>query len=250
VVARLRVRFAKRGPLRFLSHRDVARAFERALRRAAIPMAYSAGFNPHPRISWVGAASTGAASEAEYVELALAVACDPATAGRALDAALPPGLDIVECVLAGPGGLAERVDASSWRVACTETRPGELAAAVDTLMRRDAVEVERRVKDGRRRIDVRAALVSMTCGVTSDDASSGATNDTCAILDLVVRHTTPAVRPDDVFTALAAVAAFEPAVPPRSTRLMQGRLCQDGSLADPLAPDRDDAERPSGRVEA
>jgi radical SAM-linked protein len=67
---KLRIRYAKRGRLRFTSHRDIQRAFERALRRARVPMAYSAGFTPHPKVSWAGAAPTGVASEAEYVEIA------------------------------------------------------------------------------------------------------------------------------------------------------------------------------------
>jgi len=58
-VQRIRVRFAKRGRLRFLSHRDVARSVERAVRRAGIPVSYSHGFSPHPRLSWIGAAPTG-----------------------------------------------------------------------------------------------------------------------------------------------------------------------------------------------
>ena len=64
-VQKLQVRYAKRGRLRFTSHRDFSRAFERAIFRARIPMAYSSGFNPHPRISYAGAAPTGSASEAE-----------------------------------------------------------------------------------------------------------------------------------------------------------------------------------------
>ena len=66
---RLRVRYAKRGRLRFTSHRDFSRAFERALVRSSVPMAYSSGFNPHPRISYAGAAPTGSESEAEYLEI-------------------------------------------------------------------------------------------------------------------------------------------------------------------------------------
>ena len=83
-VQRLRVRYAKRGRLRFTSHRDFSRAFERAVFRARVPMAYSSGFNPHPRISYAGAAPTGSASEAEYLELALAEVVDPATVHAAL----------------------------------------------------------------------------------------------------------------------------------------------------------------------
>src|SRR5881227_4074775 len=91
-VQRLRIRYAKRGRLRFSSHRDFQRAFERAIRRAGVPMAYSAGFNPHPKISYAGAAPTGAASEAEYVEIGLAQQVEPDRLAAALDEALPQGL--------------------------------------------------------------------------------------------------------------------------------------------------------------
>ena len=57
-------------------------------------MAYSSGFSPHPRISYPNAGATGAASEAEYLEIGLATACDPDKVKDALDAALPPGLDV------------------------------------------------------------------------------------------------------------------------------------------------------------
>jgi hypothetical protein len=117
-VQKLRLRYAKRGPLRFASHRDLARALERALRRAGVPMAFSAGFSPHPKISYVGAAPTGAASEAEYLEIGLAEARDPEAVRAALDASLPPGVDVLECVEAaeGSGSLADRIDAARWRV--------------------------------------------------------------------------------------------------------------------------------------
>jgi radical SAM-linked protein len=98
---RLRVRYAKRGRLRFTSHRDFSRAFERAVFRARIPMAYSSGFNPHPRISYAGASPTGAASEAEYLEIALAKVLDPDDVRRALEEALPDGLDVLEVVDGG-----------------------------------------------------------------------------------------------------------------------------------------------------
>src|SRR5690348_5762632 len=103
VAQRVRICYAKRGRLRFTSHRDFARAFERALRRAEVPMAYSAGFTPHPKISYVGASPTGAASEAEYLEIGLTREVDLDELRTMLDAALPEGLDLVEAVAAGPG---------------------------------------------------------------------------------------------------------------------------------------------------
>ena len=115
-VQRLRLRYAKRGRLRFSCHRDFQRALERALRRAAVPMAYSAGFSPHPKISYANAAPTGVASEAEYVEIAVTERCDPERLRAALDASLPPGLDVLEVVEAGPGALADRLEASVYQV--------------------------------------------------------------------------------------------------------------------------------------
>src|SRR3954470_9876159 len=88
-VQRLRLHYAKRGRLRFTSHRDFQRAFERALRRAQVPIAYSAGFTPHPKVSYANAAPTGVASEAEYLEIGLAQQCDPEKLRAALDASLP-----------------------------------------------------------------------------------------------------------------------------------------------------------------
>src|SRR5690349_7700744 len=110
------MRYAKRGRLRFTSHRDFSRAFERALVRAQVPMAYSSGFNPHPRISYAGAAPTGSASEAEYLEIGLATETDPDDVRARLDAALPPGLDVLEVVSSAGGSLSDLLQASIWRL--------------------------------------------------------------------------------------------------------------------------------------
>ena len=228
-VQKLRLRYAKRGPLRFASHRDLARALERALRRARVPMAFSAGFSPHPKISYVGAAPTGAASEAEYVEIGLAERRDPEEVRAALDASLPPGIDVLECVEAlGPGSLADRIDATTWRVELPGVAPAELAAAVEAFLAADVVTVEKRTKNGLRDIDARPAVA----------AASAAEEAGCAILHMVVRQVTPAVRPDDVLAALAAVADLRPPSPPRAVREAQGRLDDNGTVADPLGPDR------------
>ena len=207
---KLRLRYTKRGPLRFASHRDLARALERALRRAQVPMAFSAGFSPHPKISYMGAAPTGAASEAEYVEIGLAARCDPEAVRVALDASLPPGIDVLECVEAaeGTGGLAERLDGTRWRIDLAGVDPDELGRAVEALLAAEVVTVSKRTKNGPRDIDARAAVVSA--------AASGETGR--AILHVVVRQVTPTVRPDDVLAALAAVADLHPPLPPRAVR--------------------------------
>ena len=113
-VQKLRVRYAKRGRLRFSSTRDFQRALERALRRAGVPMAFSAGFHPIPRCRTANAAPTGTASEAEYFEISVTERVDPESLRVALSEALPQGLDVLEVVEAQPGALADRLQASEW----------------------------------------------------------------------------------------------------------------------------------------
>lgn len=241
---KLRLRYAKRGKLRFASHRDIARTFERALRRAGVPMAYSQGFNPRPRVSWVGAAPTGTASEAEYVELAVVTPLDPKLLVNELDAALPPGIDVLEAVIATPGSLAERIDGSQWRIELAGVTEDQLRPAVAALLAADAVEVDRMTKNGMRRMDVRPALVSVQVKASSspDSGDGGAAGQGCGILEVVVRQTTPVVRPDDVLSAIRVVAALSPPESIKAIRLAQGRLDDEGHLADPFAPDRGAAQ--------
>ncbi len=235
VVQRLRVRYAKRGPLRFASVRDFQRALERALRRAQVPVAFSQGFSPHPRISYMNAAPTGVASEAEYVEIALQDRCDPADVASALDAALPVGLDVVAVVEAGAGpGLGEMLTgpqaASAWQLAFPGVAEAALRDALDALLGLDSLRLPRVTKSGRTEVDLRHALVHAHVHVSDTPAGP------CAILQAVVRHGTPSVRPDDVLAGLRDAAGLAPPVPPVATRLAQGPLDEKtGAVVDPLA---------------
>jgi radical SAM-linked protein len=249
-VQRLRLRYAKRGRMRFTSHRDFSRAFERALVRARVPMAYSSGFSPHPRISYAGAAPTGSASEAEYLEIGLAEEVDPAQLAEVLDHSLPEGLDVLEVVPSGGGALADRLEASWWQItvplAGPDTGSGTgpavdadaLRGAVDTLLATDEVLVERMTKKGLRSFDARGAIVRLSVADQADVAGSA---PTCAILDLVLRHGTPSVRPDDVLAAMRETSGLSLAAALQQ-RLAQGPLDEgSGTVGDPLAPDRDAA---------
>jgi radical SAM-linked protein len=238
-VQKLRIRYTKRGRLRFTSSRDFQRALERALRRADVPMAFSAGFHPHPKISYANAAATGTASEAEYVEIAVTSRVEPESVRVALDEALPDGIDIVEVVEAAPGALADRLEASDWLLAYTGLPVEVLGAAVDALLARETAEVTRVTKSGPRTFDVRGAIVSARTGSPADTAAdvpaSLAIAADCAILRMVVRHTTPAVRPDDILTALREIADLQPPRPPLVTRLAQGPLdTATARVTDPL----------------
>lgn len=186
-------------------------------------MAYSSGFNPHPRISYANASPTGASTEAEYLEIGLAQPCDPEKVREALDAALPPGLDVLGVfAVPAPGGpsLTDLLQASSWRVDLVEAPPGLLASAVAAFLALPEVFVERMTKTGMRRFDARGAVVSLRALGDQE-------------VEMVTMQGVPLVRPDDIVRALQLV---EPGLasdqPPLLLRLGQGPL-RDGEVGDP-----------------
>lgn len=214
-------------------------------------MAYSAGFTPHPKVSYANAAPTGTGSEAEYLEIALTDARDPEKLRILLDESLPTGLDIIDAVEARTSGLADRLTASVWELRLDGVEPVDAGRAVEAFKAADLVEVQRRTKNGIRTFDARAAVVdldsldsldSLDDPETHSPQADRPTDQPCAILRLVVRHVTPAVRPDDVLSGLRAVADLAPPVPAAVTRLAQGLFDEEtGTVTDPLAPDREAA---------
>ncbi len=236
-VQRLRIRYAKRGRMRFTSTRDFQRALERAVRRAGLPVAYSAGFHPHPKISYANAAPTGTASEAEYVEVSVTRPVEPAAVAPLLDAALPEGLDVIEVADAAdlPGSLADRLEGSLWalrfRAGGLPDGAGPVHAAVAQLLQATEAPVTRMMKNGPREIDVRAAVLDLTVAV--DAVPAVPVEDGDAVLLAVLRHTTPTVRPEEVWAALRQVSGAE--LPrPVSTRLRQGPVV-GGQVAENLS---------------
>lgn len=225
-VQRLHLRYCKRGRARFTSHRDVARALERALRRADVPMAYSSGFNPHPRISYAGASATGAATEADYLELGLAERRDPAQVAAALSAALPEGIDILDAVEWDPEGgrprsLTDRLEASAWQLSVPGLTQESLSSAVASLVARESAMVERLTKGGVRTFDARPAILELAS--PADET-----------LTMTLLQGSPLVRPDDVITALSPhIDGFSGTQRVLVTRLAQGPW-RDGQIADPL----------------
>ncbi len=227
-VQHLVVRYAKRGKMRFASHRDVARAFERGVRRAGLPIAYSAGFTPHPKISYAGGAPTGVASEAEYLSLALTARQAETQVCQRLNAALPDGIDVID--VTEDATSFGHLEASEWRVVLPGVGPAAAQRAVAGFLALGEAPAERLTDKGVRRLDARAAVVEMNVvetGPAPADPDGGQHaavigHQDCAILRMVVLHTAPAVRPEDVVTALRGQDGIVPSSPPMTTRLAQG----------------------------
>jgi radical SAM-linked protein len=162
----LRVRYAKLGKVRFTSHRDTARIWERALRRARIAVATSGGFTPRPRMSFGLALPTAAESIAEYLDVEVVEGeREDGEAGelpRRLDAALPHGFHamLASVLESGAGSLQEVVTSVTWEL--SPPAGTDIPAAAGRLMAAEALPLARERKGERRIDDVRPLIVSLS----------------------------------------------------------------------------------------
>jgi radical SAM-linked protein len=165
---KLRVRFAKTGKVRFTSHRDVARIWERALRRADLPIAYTEGFSPRPKLSFGLALSTGHESLGEYLDINLRadgprgdVGCEQFPA--LLNPVLPVGIELQVAVElpSGETSLQQAVTSCTWHIELAgSATDSSVAAAVDRVMASDELVITRERKGETSVEDVRGAIVS------------------------------------------------------------------------------------------
>lgn len=221
---RVRARYAKTGKLRFISAIDLGRVWERALRKADLPIAYSEGFSPHPKVSFAEALPLGYASVGEYAELTFATAIPLEASMAALNAAFPDGLCVVAAQEAPEGAakLAKRLQASCWELDYpAEVSPDVLQRAVEASLAASALPVARERKGETTTVDLRPTLHAL--------AAEG------RIVRAVLHHVEPQVRPTELHDALrqAQGAAATLAEPALVTRIAQG-LPAPGGLEEAL----------------
>ncbi|MGH9285121.1 MAG: TIGR03936 family radical SAM-associated protein, partial [Acidimicrobiales bacterium] len=172
---RLRFRFSKLGKVRWTSHRDTARMWERALRRIALPVAYTGGFSPRPKVSFGLALPTGHESVAEYLDVEVpdgAGPLDPAELAGALTPALPHGIDVLAATAVDPGAgsLQEDVTSCRWELAAGATA-AELEPLVDRVLRSSSLVATRERKGRPVTDDIRPAILSLA--VLGDTPAGG-----------------------------------------------------------------------------
>ncbi len=244
---RVRARFAKLGKLRWTSHRDVARMWERAVRRVGLPLAYTEGFSPRPRISFGLALPTGHESVAEYLDLELTQLDDPGGLVARLDGALPDGIDVAAATRleAGTGSLQEEVTSCSWEIEVTGMDRQAAAALVEAAMGADTLEVTRERKGRPSTDDIRPALRSLCVSDTASWlpgppsgglASTGRTSCHTGAVLLAELATQPrGVRPSEL------VRALDPALELGRARRTHQWIERDGARREPLPPGPPDA---------
>ena len=156
---RILFRFSKEGEAKFLSHRDLMRLFERALRRAGLPVRMSQGFNPHPRLSILSALALGVEAANEAVEIGFEPPVAPAEAMGRLGEQLPEGVRL-RSAQALPEGARMRVESVVYEAELPAGRSLE-PEAVSRFLAQEAAVVERATPAGRRAVDVRPAVEGM-----------------------------------------------------------------------------------------
>ena len=162
---KIRARFTKVGKVRWTSHRDVARMWERALRRGRVPVAYTAGFTPRPQLSFGLALPTGCESIAEYLDIALDDTVDPARLARDVGPMLPEGVEVVATGVVEPGtnSLQEDVSSCLWEIRVPGVTPEDLDVAIGRALHADSLPIQRERKGRDVVDDLRPSVLALSC---------------------------------------------------------------------------------------
>jgi len=160
---RARLRFAKHGKVRFTSHRDVARMWERAFRRAGLPLAYTGGFSPRPRVSFGLALPTGYESDAEYLDVDLAAPVDTEALPELLTPLLPEGVEATAAVVADERApsLQQDVTTCTWLLELQGVDPAALPQRIAEVLALPELIATRTRKGAPVTDDLRPAIVAL-----------------------------------------------------------------------------------------
>lgn len=160
----IRIRFRKTGKIRFISHRDVARLFERALRKIQLPVAYSEGFSPRPKLSFGLALSVAHESDAEYLDVELMSEPDVETLPAALSQALPDGLHVTGVKVLEPGtaSLQQAISSCRWNIEVLGATTDRVSAAVAETLSAAELRLERVRKGKTSVVDVRPTILELS----------------------------------------------------------------------------------------
>lgn len=250
---RIRIRYTKLGRTRYLSARDLTSVWERSLRRAELPIAYSQGYTPHAKVSFPDAMPVGLASTGEYAELSFAAPIDPGPALGSLSAALPEGMKITTYLEVPDGApkLAKMLRCTLWELAWLPDGAGagsehdvddltaRGATAIDAFLDQDSVSVTKHRPSGDKTIDARTPVITAACvtgpapawttAAMPDQTTAAAHTGTATLLRVLLRNGGATVRPPDLVTALAQVTPGDPLPSTRhACRVAQGAVVDEG----------------------
>ena len=226
---RVRLAYAKTGKIRFSSHRDMARCWERALRRADLPVASTEGFSPRPKLHFGLALSTGHESDGEFLDVDLLEpegdGVDIGALPGLLTPLLPLGVEVLTAAVVDrlELSLQEAVTSCTWMIEVPGESVDSLTAAVEALMARTTIPFERERKGRTTTDDLRPGLLDLrVVGVTPADAPQAG-----ALLEAELATQPRSVRPAEL------LAAFDPPRHEGRVRRTHQWIMSDGAKREP-----------------
>lgn len=226
---KVRVRFSKRGKVRFTSHRDLARMWERALRRAELAVDYTQGFSPRPKLHFGLALPTGAESDAEYLDIDLSderdgrpVDIDPDALPARLTPCLPDGITVQAVAIVDTGimSLQQAVTSCTWRIDVSGTMAQEAAVAVERALAADEMIVTRERKGKAVTDDLRPYILALAVTDATPDG---------AVLETELGTQPRSLRPAEL------LAALDPPLTERRVCRIHQWVTLDGVRSEPVS---------------
>lgn len=162
--ARMRLRFSKKGVMRYLSHLELITVFTRAVSRGGVPILFSLGFHPHPRFSFGTATSVGVESIAEYMDMFVVSGISAKEVQERLNSVLPDGLRILEAeeIDAKSPSISTLIDATRYRITIAGADPDLLLKQSVQFMAHDAFVIQRVKKGQTTMVDLRSETVTLS----------------------------------------------------------------------------------------
>jgi radical SAM-linked protein len=172
-VQRLRLRFGKNGPARYIGHLDLARTIERSMNRAGVPIAYTQGFNRRPRLSFAAPLPLGYSSEYELADIWLMEEMEPQGVLEQMMKKMAPGIQLItvtQVPLGGPS-LQSITLSADYEVAPFDRQDLEdLSSKIDELLAEQSLVRERKSGKGEvKQYDLRPLIINLAASVENDD---------------------------------------------------------------------------------
>ncbi|EIW00734.1 TIGR03936 family radical SAM-associated protein [Thermoanaerobacter siderophilus] len=160
---RLRNKYTKDERVKFISHLDLLRVFQRALRRADIKVAFSQGFNPHPKISFGPALVVGATTEGDYMDIDVEEDISPEEFRKKMNKVLPPGIEIVESYeVELNDALSTKIKGAEYILQVNVKKSiKDIQNKIEEFMKRDIIEIEKKSKSGRKMVNIRPYVLEL-----------------------------------------------------------------------------------------
>jgi len=171
----MRLRFAKTGAMRYLSHLELITVFTRAVSRGGVPILFSQGFHPHPRFSFATATSVGVESMAEYMDMFVADGIPAGEVLQRLNRVLPEGLQILEAEQADvkAPSLSTLIDKTRYRFTFDGVDPQRLSELCVQFMAHDEFVIQRKKKGETQTVDLRGEVATLSATAHSVELVAG-----------------------------------------------------------------------------